>query len=185
MTQSGLLAFARRVHRFEDRETALELVVDEVQSATGAAWVAAYTRDTTSDGFSRSAAAGEVPFATPDRVNANDPVLSALRAACDAIDAPKSSVLAGTVVLPFVTADGIVGLLDVGPALKPYSETVRSALAAVGNAVGLALAILDGRSMRKDLEHWRDRAKLAEGELTVLHQALAGASRAAAWYSEG
>ena len=184
MTQNGLLAFARRVHRFEDRETALELVVDEVQHATGAAWVAAYTRDA-SGGFSRGAAAGEVPFASPDRVNENDPALGALRAKCDAIDAPKSSVLAGTVVLPFITAEGLVGLLDVGPALAPYSETVRGGLAAVANAVGLALAILDGRSMRKDLERWRDRAKLAERELTVLHHALDGASRAAAWYSEG
>jgi hypothetical protein len=184
MTHSGLLAFARRVHRFEDRETALELVVDEVQSATGAAWVAAYTRDA-SGGFSRGAAAGEVPFASPDRVDENDPALAALRAKSDAIDAPKSSVLAGTVVLPFITADGIVGLLDVGPALKPYSDAARGALAAVANAVGLALAILDGRSMRKDLERWRDRARLAERELTVLHHALNGASAAAAWYSEG
>jgi hypothetical protein len=184
MTHSGLLAFARRVPRFEDRETALELVVDEVQSATGAAWVAAYTRDA-NGGFSRSAAAGEVPFASPDRIDETDPALVALQAKRDALDAPKSSVLAGTVVLPFFTADGVVGVLDVGPALTPYSEAVRGGLAAVANAVGLALAILDGRSMRRDLERWRDRATLAERELTVLHHALDGASRAAAWYSEG
>lgn len=184
MTQSGLLAFARRVHRFEDRETALELVVDEVASATRAAWVAAYTRDA-HGGFSRGAAAGEVPFGSPDRVDENDPALVVLQAKRDAIDAPKSSLLAGTVVLPFVTADGIVGLLDVGPAVEPYSEATRGALAAVANAVGLALAILDGRSMRRDLERWRDRAELAERELTVLHHALSGASQAAAWYSEG
>jgi hypothetical protein len=171
MTQNGLLAFARQVHFVEDRATALERAVDAVQGATGAAWVAAYTRDD-SGTFTRSAAAGDVPFGSPDAVDADDQAIVMLRSERGAIDGPEESVLAGTLVLPFLTAGGITGLLAAGPALHSYTLAERERLFAVANAVGIALELQQLRALRKELAVWRERAEWAERELAVLHRVL-------------
>ena len=181
MTQTGLLAFARQIHFVEDRATALERTVDAVQGATSAAWVAAYTRDD-SGTFTRCTAAGDVPFGSPDAVDADDPAIVMLRSERGAIDGPEESVLAGTLVLPFLTAGGITGLLAAGPALHPYTPTERERLFVVANAVGIALELLQLRAVRKELAVWRERAEWAEREVAVLHRVLdyAGPGSAAA-----
>jgi hypothetical protein len=171
MTASGLPAFVRQVHFIEDRVTVLERAVDAVASATGALWVAAYTPD--ADGvLARSAAAGETPFGSLDVVDQDDPALIALRAERGALDAGSDSVLAGTLLLPFVTAGGIAGLIAVGPVPYAYTGSEREALAAAATAVGLALEVLQARSLRNELARWRERAEWAERELAVLHRVL-------------
>jgi len=51
---------------------------------TGAAWVAAYTWSEDGE-LTRSAASGDIPFGSPDVVDADDPSLVALRADLDAL----------------------------------------------------------------------------------------------------
>jgi|GEM_PF-2309097 len=171
MTQSGLTAFARQVHFVEDRATVLERTADAVQGATGAAWVAAYTRDDAGS-FTRGAAAGEVPFGSPDGVDADDPALVAMRTERGAVDGPEESVLAGTLVLPFLTGGGVTGMLAVGPALHPYTPAERERLFAVANAVAIALEVQQLREVRRELAAWRERAEWAERELAVLQRVL-------------
>jgi hypothetical protein len=171
MTHTGLPAFAREVHFIEDRVTALERAVDAVQSATGAAWVAAYTPD--ADGvYTCAAAAGEMPFGELDAVDQDDAALVALRAERDALDAPAGSVLAGSLLLPFVAAGRIRGLLAAGAVPYAYTATERDGLQAVATAVGLALEVLQGRALGRELARWRERAEWAERELAVLHRVL-------------
>ena len=171
MVLRSLAAFARQVHFVEDRATALERAVDTVHSATGAAWVAAYTPDEAGV-FTRTAAAGEIPFGSPDAAEQDDPALIALRAERAPIDGPGESMLAGALVLPFVTAGGITGFLALGPAAHPYMPAERDALSAVAHAVGLALEVLAARSLRREVAHLRERAEWAEHELAVLHRVL-------------
>ena len=179
MSHAGLPAFGREVHFIEDRVTALERAVDAVQSATGAAWVAAYTPD--GDGlFTLGAAAGELPFGPLDAVDHDDAALVALRAERGALDAPAASVLAGTLVLPFVAAGRVTGLLAVGPVPYAYTASERDSLLAVAGSVGLALEVLQGHALRRELARCRERADWAERELAVLHRALDGPLMAAA-----
>jgi hypothetical protein len=171
MTHSGLPAFARQVHFIEDRVTALERAVDAVQSATGAGWVAAYTPD--AEGvFTCGAAAGDMPFGTLDAVDQDDEAMVALRAERDALDAPGGSVLAGALVLPFIAAGRIRGLIAVGSVPYAYTAGERQGLQAVATEVGLALEVLTARELRRDLARWRERAEWAERELGVLHRVL-------------
>jgi len=171
MTHPGFSAFARQVHFIEDRVTALEGAVDAVQSATGASWVAAYTPD--GDGlFTLGAAAGEMPFGALDAVDHDDAAMVALRAERDALDAPAGSVLAGTLVLPFVAAGRITGLMAVGPVPYAYTDAERETLLAVASALGLALEVLQGHALRRELTRCRERADWAERELAVLHRML-------------
>jgi hypothetical protein len=171
MTHSGLPAFAREVHFIEDRVTVLERAVDAVQSATGAAWVAAYTPDT--DGtFTLSAAAGDVPFGSLDVVDHDDAAMIALRAERVALDAPAGSVLAGALALPFVAAGRITGMLAAGPVPYAYTAAERETLLAIASAVGLALEVLQGHALRRELARCRERAEWAERELAVLHRVL-------------
>lgn len=173
MTHSGLPAFARQVHFIEDRVTALEGAVDAVQSATGAGWVAAYTPD--GDGlFSLAAASGDMPFGALDAVDHDDAALVALRAERTALDAPGASMLAGTLVLPFIAAGRITGLIAVGPVPYAYTGGERESLLAVASAVGLALEVLQGHALRRELTRCRERADWAERELAVLHRVLDG-----------
>lgn len=172
MTHSGLPAFARQVHFIEDRVTALERAVDAVQSATGAVWVAAYTPD--ADGlFTCGAAAGDMPFGALDAVDQDDEALVALRAERGALDAPGGSLLAGALVLPFIAAGRIRGLIAVGSVPYAYTAGEREGLAAVATEVGLALEVLNARELRRDLARWRERAEWAQRELAVLHRVLA------------
>ena len=173
MNQPGLPAFARRVHFIEDRVTALEGAVDAVQSATGASWVAAYTPD--GDGlFTLAAAAGDMPFDTLDAVDHDDALMVALRAERDVLDAPAGSVLAGTLALPFVAAGRITGLMVAGPVPYAYTDAERETLMSIASAVGLALEVLQGHALRRELARCRERADWAERELAVLHRALDG-----------
>lgn len=173
MTNPGLPAFAREVHFIEDRVTALERAVDTVQSATGASWVAAYTPD--GDGFfSLGAIAGDMPFGDLDAVDQDDAAIVALRAERNAVDAPAGSVLAGALVLPFVAAGRVTGLMAVGPVPYAYTGAERETLSAVASAVGLALEVLQGHALRRELSRCRERADWAERELTVLHRVLDG-----------
>jgi GAF domain-containing protein len=172
MTVSALRAFARQVHFIEDRATVLERAVETIQGVTGAAWVGAYT-GTDGGAFMLAAAAGDVPFGSPDTVDADDPAAVALRATRDAVDGPEDSLLAGTLVLPFVAAGKVTGLLAVGAPRRPYAADHRETLASVATAVGLALEILYVQALRADLEHARERADWAEHELAVLHRVLA------------
>ena len=173
MTHSGLPAFVRDVHFFEDRVTALERAVDAVQSATGAAWVGAYTPD--GEGlFTLGAAAGDIPFGPLDAVDHDDPAMIALRAERGAVDAPAGSVLAGALALPFVAAGRVTGLIAVGPVPYTYTGGERESLLAVATAVGLALEVLQGHALRRELTRCRERAEWAERELAVLHRVLAG-----------
>jgi GAF domain-containing protein len=173
MSHAGLPAFVRDVHFIEDRVTALERAVDAVQSATGAAWVAAYTPD--GDGlFTVGAAAGEMPFGALDAVDHDDEAMVALRAERGALDAPPGSVLAGALVLPFVAGGRITGLLAVGAVPYAYTPAERESLMAVASAVGLALEVLQGHALRRELARCRERADWAERELAVLHRVLDG-----------
>jgi hypothetical protein len=173
MTHSALPAFVRQVHFIEDRVTALERAVDAVQSATGAGWVAAYTPD--ADGlFTCGAAAGDMPFGELDAVDQDDEAMVALRAERGALDAPAGSVLAGALVLPFVAAGRIRGLIAVGAVPYAYTAGEREGLEAVANAVGLALEVLNARELRREVARWRERAEWAERELAVLHRVLDG-----------
>jgi hypothetical protein len=173
MTHSGLPAFARAVHFIEDRVTALERAVDAVQSATGAAWVAAYTPD--GDGlFTLGAAAGDMPFGALEAVDHDDEAMIALRAHRGALDAPAGSVLAGALALPFVAAGRVTGLIAVGHVPYAYTDGERESLLSVASAVGLALEVLQGHALRRELTRCRERADLAERELAVLHRALDG-----------
>lgn len=171
MIPPALLSFARQVHFIEDRATVLERAVDVIQAATDAAWVAAYTWSEEGE-LTRSAASGEIPFGSPDVVDADDPSLVALRAERSALDGSPESALAGSLVLPFVTAGGITGLLAVGPAPQPYGDDVREVLHTVATATGLALETLQVRALREELASWRERAEWAERELTLLHRVL-------------
>jgi len=171
MTHSGLPAFVRQVHFIEDRLTALERAVDAVQFATGAAWVAAYTPD--ADGvYTLGAAAGDMPFGDLDEVDQDDEAMVALRAERDALDAPPGSVLAGSLLLPFVAAGRIRGLLAVGAVPYAYTGAEREGLQAVATAVGLALEVLHARALSREAARWRERAEWAERELAVLHRVL-------------
>ena len=173
MTHSGLPAFAREVHFIEDRVTALERAVDAVQSATGADWVAAFTPD--GDGpFTLGAAAGELPFGSLDAVDHDDGTMVALRARRCALEAPAGSVLAGSLALPFVAAGRITGLIAVGPVPYAYTDAERETLLALATAVGLALEVLQGHALRRELTRCRERAEWAERELAVLHRVLDG-----------
>ena len=171
MTHSGLPAFVRQVHFIEDRVTALERAVDAVQFATGAAWVAAYTPD--ADGvYTLGAAAGDMPFGDLDTVDQDDEAMVALRAERDALDAPPGSVLAGSLLLPFVAAGRIRGLLAVGAVPYAYTAAERDGLQDVATAVGLALEVLHARALGREAARWRERAEWAERELAVLHRVL-------------
>ena len=171
MIPSGLLTFARQVHFIEDPATVLERAVDIIESATGAAWVAAYTWSETGE-LTRSAASGDIPFGSPDVVDADDPSLVALRAERSALDGAEESALAGSLVLPFLSAGGITGLLAVGPAAEPYADDMREALHTVATSTGLALESLQVKALRTELAHWRERAEWAERELGLLHRVL-------------
>jgi GAF domain-containing protein len=167
----GLPAFVRQVHFIEDRVTALERAVDAVQAATGAAWVAAYTPD--ADGvFTLGAAAGDMPFGELDVIDQDDEAIVALRAERDALDAPGGSVVTGSLLLPFVAAGRIRGLIAVGSVPYAYTAAEREALQAVATAVGLAMEVLQGRALGRELVRWRERAEWAERELAVLHRVL-------------
>jgi len=171
MTHSGLPAFVRQVHFIEDRLTMLERAVDAVQCASGAAWVGAYTPDI--DGaYTLGAAAGDVPYGDLDAIDQDDEAIVALRAERDALDAPSGSVLAGSMLLPFVAAGRIRGLLAVGPVPYAYTAAERCSLQDVATAVGLALEVLHGRALRSEIARWRERAEWAERELAVLHRVL-------------
>ncbi|HEY6234234.1 MAG TPA: GAF domain-containing protein [Candidatus Elarobacter sp.] len=172
MTHMGLPAFVRQVHFIEDRVTALERAVDAVQAATGARWVAAYTPDADRGAFTLGAAAGDMPFGELDAVDQDDEALVALRAERDVLDAPGGSVLAGSLLLPFVAAGRIRGLLAVGAVPYAYTSAEREALQTVATAVGLALEVLQGRALGRELARWRERAEWAERELAVLHRVL-------------
>ena len=171
MNHPGLPAFARQVHFIEDRVTALEGAVDAVQAATGASWVAAYTPD--GDGLlTLAAAAGEMPFGAVDAIDHDDALMVALRAERDALDAPAGSVLAGALALPFVAAGRITGLMVAGSVPYAYTDAERDTLMAVATAVGLALEVLAGHALRRELARCRERADWAERELAVLHRVL-------------
>jgi K+-sensing histidine kinase KdpD len=175
MTHRGLLAFAHHVHYVDDRATALERAVEAVQSATEAAWVAAYTRDD-AGGLTLAAIAGDVPFGFPEVVDQDDPVLVAARAERDAVEGTDESVLAGTLVLPFVCAGRVTGMLAVGPALAPFAPRERETLRAVANSVGLALEVLHVRALRREAAQWRERAQWAERELALLQRVFEAGS---------
>jgi hypothetical protein len=171
MIPSGLLTFARQVHFIEDRATVLERAVDVIQSASGAAWVAAYgyAEDAA---FVRVAASGDVPFGSPDTIDPDDPTLVALRAERVALDGLLDSLLAGALVLPFATSRGITGLIALGPGAASYDGELREALHTVATATGLALETLEIRALREQLANWRERAEWAERELALLHRIL-------------
>jgi hypothetical protein len=171
MRLGSLTDLARHVHFIEDRATMLERVVDAVQSATGSAWVAAYTPDAPGT-FVRSAAAGEIPFGSPDAAERDDPALVALRASLAPLDGPEESVLAGALVLPFVAAGGIAGFLALGPAEEEFSAADEQTLVDLAGAVGIALGVLESQALRREVEQWRERAEWAERELAVLHRVL-------------
>lgn len=171
MTHSGLPAFVRQVHFIEDRVTALERAVDVVQFATGAAWVAAYTLDP--DGvFTLGSAAGDMPFGELDAVDQDDEAMVALRAERDALEAPAGSVLAGALLLPFVAAGRLRGLMALGAVPYAYTGAEREGLQAVATAVGLAMEVLQARALSREVARWRERAEWAERELAVLHRVL-------------
>ncbi len=173
MTHSGLPAFVRQVHFIEDRVTVLERAVDAVATATGAVWVAAYTPD--SDGaYTLSAAAGDMPFGSLDLVDQDDAAMVALRADREALDAPPASVLAGALLLPFVAAGRIRGMIVVGPVPYAYTAAEREGLQGAATAVGLALEVLQVHALRRELARFRERADWAERELAVLHRVLDG-----------
>ncbi|HEV3085815.1 MAG TPA: GAF domain-containing protein [Candidatus Elarobacter sp.] len=169
MTVSALRVFTRQVHFIEDGATVVERAVEVVQGTTGAAWVGAYTA--TADGsLMLAAAAGEVPFGSPESIDADDPMLVALRAERASVDAPEDSVLAGTLALPFVAGGKVTGLLAVGAPRRPYASDYRETLQAVATNVGLALEVLQVRGLRAQLEEWRERTEWAEQELATLHR---------------
>ena len=141
MTHSGLPAFVCHVHFIEDRLTALERAVDAVQFATGAAWVAAYTLDPEGV-YTLGSAAGDMPFGDLDAVDQDDEAMVALRAERDALDAPAGSVLAGALLLPFVAAGRLRGLMALGAVPYAYTGAERESLQAVATAVGLAMEVL-------------------------------------------
>jgi hypothetical protein len=167
MMRSALLAFARHVHFIEDRATVVERAVEELQRVTGAVWAAAYTP--VDDGcVTRAAMAGDVPFEIPEEVDQDDPALIELRAVRGVIDGPPESVLVGTLVLPFVVAGRVTGLLALGPAPEPFMPAEREILGAVAEAVGLAFEVLAVRALRREISYWRGRAELAQCELDVV-----------------
>jgi GAF domain-containing protein len=167
MTRSALLAFARRVHFIEDRATVVESAVEEIQRLTGAVWAAAYTP--VDDGWvTRAAMAGDVPFEIPEEVDQDDPALIELRAVRGVIDGPSESVLVGALILPFVVAGRVTGLLALGPAPEPFTDAEREILGAVAGAVGLAFEVLAVRALRREITYWRGRAELAQCELDVV-----------------
>lgn len=169
--RTALLAFARHVHFIEDRATVVERAVEEVRRVTGASWTAAYTP--ADDGWvSRAAMAGDVPFEVPEEVDQDDPALIELRASRAVIDGPEESVLAGALVLPFVVAGRVTGLLAVGPAPEPFTPAEREILGAVAAAVGLAFEVLAVRALRREITYWRGRAELAQCELDVVRGVL-------------
>ena len=173
MTHPGLPAFVRQVHFIEDRVTVLERAVDAVQTATGALWVAAYTPD--ADGtYTLSAAAGEMPFGALDVVDQDDAAMVALRAEREALDAPAGSVLAGALLLPFVAAGRIRGMMVLGAVPYAYTAAEREGLQAAATAVGLAMEVLQVRALRRELARCSERADWAERELAVLHRVLDG-----------
>jgi GAF domain-containing protein len=167
MMRSALPAFARHVHFIEDRATVVERAVEEVQRVTGAAWTAAYTPDEGS--LTRAAMAGDVPFGIPEEVDQDDAALIELRAVRGVIDGSGESVLAGALVLPFVVAGRVTGLLALGPAPEPFTPAERELLGAVASAVGLAFEVLAVRALRREIAYWRGRAELAQCELDVVH----------------
>ena len=170
MMRTALLAFARHVHFIEDRATVVERAVEEVRRVTGASWTAAYTP--ADDGWvSRAAMAGDVPFEVPEEVDQDDPALIELRASRSVIDGPEESVLAGALVLPFVVAGRVTGLLAVGPAPEPFTPAEREILGAVAAAVGLAFEVLAVRALRREVAYWRGRAEFAQHELDIVHGA--------------
>jgi hypothetical protein len=173
MTNPGLPAFVRQVHFIEDRMTALERAVETVQAASGASWVAAYTPDG-SGLFTLAAATGDMPFGELDVIDQDDGGMVELRAERGALDAPPDSVLAGALLLPFVAAGRIRGLIAVGSVPYAYTAAERDALQAATTAVGLALEVLQVRALRRELSGWRERAEWAERELAVLHRVLDG-----------
>ncbi len=173
MTHPGLPSFARDVHYIEDRVTALERAVDAVQAASGASWVAAYTPDGAGI-FTLGAAAGDMPFGELDAIDEDDAGMVALRAERDALDAPADSVLAGSLLLPFVAAGRLRGVIAVGAVPYPYTALELASLQSVATAVGLALEVLQVRALRRELTIWRERAEWAERELAVLHRVLDG-----------
>jgi GAF domain-containing protein len=171
MTLSALRVFARQVHFMEDGATVVERAVEVVQGATGATWVGAYTA--AADGsLTLAAAAGEIPFGSPETVDVDDPMLVALRAERGPVDAPDDSVLPGTLALPFVAAGRVTGLLAVGAPRRPYAADYRETLRSVAFNVGLALEVLQVRGLRAQLEEWRERTEWAEQELATLHRLL-------------
>jgi GAF domain-containing protein len=166
MMRSALLAFARRVHFIEDRATVVERAAEEIQRVTGAAWVAAYTP--ADDGWlTRAAMAGDLPFEIPEEVDQDDAALIELRAARGVIDGPPESVLTGALILPFVVAGRVTGLLAVGPTPKRFTAAEREILGAVAGAVGLAFEVLAVRGLRREVAYWRGRAELLQCELDV------------------
>lgn len=167
MMRSALLAFARHVHFIEDRATVVERAAEEIQRVTGAAWTAAYTPG--DDGWmTRAAMAGEVPFDIPEELDQDDRALIELRAVRGVVDGPAESVLEGAVLLPFVVAGRVTGLIAVGPAAAPFPPAEREILGAVAVAVGLAFEVLAVRALRRDVDRWRTRAEFAERELDVV-----------------
>ncbi len=166
--RTALLAFARRVHFIEDRATVVERAVEEIQRVTGVAWAAAYTP--ADEGcLTRAAMAGDVPFEIPEEVDQDDPALIELRAVRGVVDGPPESVLVGALVLPFVVAGRVTGLLALGPAAEPFTPAEREILGALAGAVGLAFEVLAVRALRREVAYWRGRAELAQRELDVVH----------------
>lgn len=171
MMRSALLAFARRVHYIEDRATVVERAVEEIRRVTGAAWAAAYTP--VDEGcMTRAALDGDVPFEVPEEVDQDDAALIELRAERRVIDGPSESVLVGALVLPFVVAGRLTGLLALGPAPERYTEAEREILGSVAGAVGLAFEVLAVRALRREITYWRGRAELAQCELDVVRGVL-------------
>ena len=170
MMRSALLVFSQRVHFIDDRATVIERAVEEIERVTSAAWVAAYTPADDSR-MTRAAMAGDVSFDVPEEIDSDDPALVDLRAVRGTVDGPPESVLTAALVLPFVVAGRITGLIAVGPAPAPFTAAEREALGAVAGAVGLAFEVLAVRALRREVAQWRSRAELAQAELDVVRGA--------------
>ncbi|HEX3467856.1 MAG TPA: GAF domain-containing protein [Candidatus Elarobacter sp.] len=167
MMRNALLAFANRVHFIEDRATVVERTVEEIRRATGAAWVAAYTP--VDEGcVTLAAMAGDIAFGAPDEIDQDDPALVELRAERSLLDGPADSVLAGALLLPFVVAGRITGLLVVAPPADRFSSAERELLGSVARAVGLAFEVLAVRALRREATYWRGRAESAQRELEAV-----------------
>ncbi len=106
----------------------------------------------------------------PERVDANDPAIVAMRAFHETVDLDDQGVarseLAGAVGFPMVVRGDLIGVLDCGPKreLEPYDPDERETLQVLARAVGHTFDAIRTAALRSAV----DRALAGDGNLDDL-----------------